>query len=195
MYLWRVGQERQIREQQHPQRSLASDKLSRMYVTPSLLWTESSLIQLKGYFEGWATAARKMCFKHFQCTLVPGGWITPVDHCCCEILTSSQLFPAFQCKHLVHCLLVEMLKHKSSYSIIILWCFRHCQYLKQYLEVCLSCRMLLVSCIISFLGVLYNIASSSLFHSNTASFAATRSWNAPAISLQPRQPGSLDTKV
>lgn len=101
-----------------------------------------------------------------------------LDHsygrCCCEILTSSQLFPAFQLKRLVSCLLVEVLKHKSSHSIIILRWFRHCQYLKQYLEVCLSCRMLLVSCIISFLDVLYNTASSSLFHSDAASFAGTK---------------------
>lgn len=104
-----------------------------------------------------------------------------------------QLFPTFYSKHLVSCLLMEMLKHKSSHSIIILWCFRHCQYLKEYLEVCLSSRMLLVSCIISFLDVMYNTVSYSFFLS--ASFAGTRSWNAPAVSLQPRQPGSLDTKV
>lgn len=134
-------------------------------------------------------------FKHFLYILVPGSWITPLDHPCCEILTSSQLFPAFQCKHFVSCLLVEMLKHKSSCIIIVVWCFRHCQYLKQYLEVSLPCRMLLVSSIISFQDILCYIESSCLSHSNAAPCAGTRSWNTPAISLQPRQPGSLDTKV
>lgn len=42
-----------------------------------------------------------MCFKHFQCTLVPGGWITSMDCCFYEILASRQLFPDFQCKQLV----------------------------------------------------------------------------------------------
>lgn len=44
--------------------------------------------------------------------------------------------------------------------------------------------MLLVSCMLSFLDVLYNTASS-LFHSDVASFAGTGSWNAPDTFLQP----------
>lgn len=40
----RMGQGRRIRER-YPQRSLVSEKLNSMYFTPSLLWTESSLIQ------------------------------------------------------------------------------------------------------------------------------------------------------
>lgn len=168
------------------------DKLSRIYVTPSLLWTKSSLIHLKGCFERWATVARKTCVSHSSVHAC-AWWL---DHSYGPLLLwnpNFQLFPTFYSKDLVSCLLMEMLKHKSSHSIIILWCFRHCQYLKEYLEVCLSSRMLLVSCIISFLDVMYNTASYSFFLS--ASFAGTRSWNAPAVSLQPRQPGSLDTKV
>lgn len=39
--------------------------------------------------------------------------------------------------------------------------------------------MFLVTCTMSFLGVLCSTASSSLFHSIHASFAGTRSWNTP----------------
>lgn len=61
----RMGQGRWIMKQ-YPQRSLASEKLNSMYFTPSLFWTESSLIQLKGYFEVWDKAAPKVCFKLYQ---------------------------------------------------------------------------------------------------------------------------------